>query len=70
MRQPIKLVVRKGKIRLDGTSLIFLQYCQTAARYHGADRLPAKSSRGTFRFGHHARKYRRRSIRVVNYLAT
>jgi integrase len=32
MRQPIKLVVRKGKIRQDGTSLIFLQYCHTAAR--------------------------------------
>jgi hypothetical protein len=32
MRQPIKLVVRKGKIRKDGTSLIFLQYCHTAAR--------------------------------------
>jgi integrase len=32
MRQPIKLVIRKGKIRQDGTSLIFLQYCHTAAR--------------------------------------
>lgn len=32
MRQPIKLVIRKGKIRRDGTSLIFLQYCHNAAR--------------------------------------
>lgn len=32
MRQPIKLIVKKGKIRRDGTTLIFLQYC------HGADK--------------------------------
>ena len=30
MRQPIKLIVRKGKLRNDGTSLISLQYCYSA----------------------------------------
>ena len=30
MRQPIKLIVRKGKVRNDGTTLISLQYCFTA----------------------------------------
>lgn len=30
MRQPIKLIVRKGKIRNDGTALISLQYCYSA----------------------------------------
>lgn len=30
MRQPIKLIVKKGKIRRDGTTLIFLQYCHSA----------------------------------------
>jgi len=30
MRQPIKLIVRKGKVRSDGTSLISLQYCYSA----------------------------------------
>jgi hypothetical protein len=30
MRHPIKLIVKKGKVRNDGTSLIFLQYCHSA----------------------------------------
>jgi site-specific recombinase XerD len=30
MRQPIKLIVRKGKVRNDGTALISLQYCYSA----------------------------------------
>ena len=30
MGQPIKLIVKKGAVRKDGTSLIFLQYCHTA----------------------------------------
>src|SRR5688500_1997176 len=30
MRHPIKLIVKKGKVRKDGTSLIFLQYCHSA----------------------------------------
>jgi hypothetical protein len=30
MRQLIKLIVRKGKVRNDGTSLISLQYCYSA----------------------------------------
>jgi len=30
MRQPIKLIVRKGKVRNDGTVLISLQYCYSA----------------------------------------
>ena len=30
MRQPIKLIVRKGKVRTDGTALISLQYCYSA----------------------------------------
>ena len=30
MRQPIKLIVRKGKVRNDSTALISLQYCFTA----------------------------------------
>ena len=30
MRQPIKLIVRKGKVRNDGTSLISLQYCYSS----------------------------------------
>jgi hypothetical protein len=29
MRHPIKLIVKKGKVRNDGTSLIFLQYCHS-----------------------------------------
>jgi hypothetical protein len=32
MRQPIKLIIKKGKVRKDGTSLIFLQYCYSAER--------------------------------------
>jgi integrase len=27
MRQPIKLIIKKGTVRKDGTSLIFVQYC-------------------------------------------
>lgn len=27
MEQPIKLIIKKGAVRKDGTSLIFLQYC-------------------------------------------
>ena len=27
MRQPLKLIIKKGKVHRDGTSLIFLQYC-------------------------------------------
>ncbi len=30
MRQPIKLIVRKGKVRNDGTALISLQYCYSS----------------------------------------
>ncbi|HET7116953.1 MAG TPA: phage integrase SAM-like domain-containing protein [Hanamia sp.] len=30
MRHPIKLIVRKGKVRNDGTALISLQYCYSA----------------------------------------
>ena len=30
MRQPIKLIVRKGKVRNDGTAIISLQYCYWA----------------------------------------
>lgn len=30
MGQPIKLIIKKGAVRKDGTSLIFLQYCHTA----------------------------------------
>ena len=32
MRQPIKLIIKKGKVRKDGTSLIFLQYCYSQAK--------------------------------------
>jgi hypothetical protein len=32
MRQPIKLILKKGKVRKDGTSTIFLQYCFSAQR--------------------------------------
>lgn len=32
MRQPIKLVIKKGKVRKDGISLIFLQYCFSAQK--------------------------------------
>ncbi len=32
MRQPIKLIVRKGKVRNDGTALISLQYCYSAEK--------------------------------------
>lgn len=32
MRQSIKLIIKKGKIRQDGTSLIFLQYCHSKQR--------------------------------------
>jgi Arm DNA-binding domain/Phage integrase SAM-like domain len=30
MQQPIRLIVRKGKVRSDGTALISLQYCYSA----------------------------------------
>jgi len=32
MRQPIKLIVKKGKLREDGTRLISIQYCHTASK--------------------------------------
>ncbi|OQP60172.1 hypothetical protein A3860_34390 [Niastella vici] len=32
MRQPIKLIIKKGKVHKDGTSLIFLQYCYSKER--------------------------------------
>jgi len=32
MRQPIKLIVRKGKVRNDGTAPISLQYCYSAEK--------------------------------------
>jgi integrase len=32
MRQPIKLIIKKCKVRKDGTSMIFLQYCYSAQR--------------------------------------
>jgi integrase len=32
MRQPIKLIIKKGKSRRDGTSIIFLQYCFSQTR--------------------------------------
>lgn len=32
MRRPIKLILKKGKVRKDGTSTIFLQYCFSARR--------------------------------------
>jgi hypothetical protein len=27
MRHPITLIIKKGKVRKDGTSIVFLQYC-------------------------------------------
>ena len=30
MGQPIKLILKKGAVRKDGTSLIFIQYCYSA----------------------------------------
>jgi hypothetical protein len=30
MRQPVKLIIKKGKVRKDGTSLIFIQYCYSS----------------------------------------
>jgi hypothetical protein len=32
MRQPIKLIIKKGKVRKDGTNQIFLQYCFSAQK--------------------------------------
>ncbi|MEO6667872.1 MAG: phage integrase SAM-like domain-containing protein [Ferruginibacter sp.] len=32
MRHPIKLIIKKGKVRKDGTSLIFLQYCYSPTK--------------------------------------
>jgi integrase len=32
MRQPIKLIIKKGTVRKDGTSLIFIQYCYSPTR--------------------------------------
>jgi integrase len=32
MRQPIKLIVKKGRLRADGTRLISLQYCHSATK--------------------------------------
>ncbi len=32
MQQPIKLIVRKSKVRNDGTALISLQYCYSAEK--------------------------------------
>lgn len=32
MRQPIKLIMKKGTVRRDGTSMIFVQYCFSAQR--------------------------------------
>ena len=32
MRNPIKLIVKKGKLREDGTRLISIQYCQSASK--------------------------------------
>jgi integrase len=32
MRLPIKLIIRKGKVRKDGTSLIYVQYCYSTNR--------------------------------------
>ena len=32
MGQPVKLIMKKGAIRKDGTSLIFLQYCHSAEK--------------------------------------
>ncbi|QEC69264.1 site-specific integrase [Panacibacter ginsenosidivorans] len=32
MHQPIKLIIKKGKVRKDGTSLIFLQYCYSSSK--------------------------------------
>jgi len=32
MRQPIKLIMKKGKVRRDGTSLIFVQYCYASSQ--------------------------------------
>ncbi|MFT4155203.1 phage integrase SAM-like domain-containing protein [Parafilimonas sp.] len=32
MRQPIKLIVKKGKLRSDGTRLISIQYCHSATK--------------------------------------
>ena len=32
MSLPIELIIRKGKVRKDGTSLIFLQYCFSSTK--------------------------------------
>lgn len=32
MRRPIKLVIKKGRIRTDGNCLIYLQYCHTSSK--------------------------------------
>ncbi len=32
MRHPVKLIVRKGKVRNDVTVLIYLQYCLSAEK--------------------------------------
>ncbi len=32
MRHPIKLIVRKGKVRNNGTVIIYLQYCLSAEK--------------------------------------
>ncbi len=32
MRQPIKLICKKGKLREDGTRLISIQYCHSATK--------------------------------------
>ena len=33
MGQPIKLIITKGAIRKDGTSLIFLKFCHSAEHH-------------------------------------
>jgi hypothetical protein len=32
MRQPIKLIIKKGKVQKDGASPIFIQYCYSSTR--------------------------------------
>jgi hypothetical protein len=32
MRQPIKLIMKKGKLQRDGTCPIFIQYCYSSTR--------------------------------------
>lgn len=32
MRYPLKLIIKKGKARKDGTAIIYLQYCHSESQ--------------------------------------